>query len=110
MGAVQATGHALAMAKRNSLQGLISTRRRTKLDDGHVQFLHVLEDPALGLRRSSLSFRPETGALVLEESRAATGRTVIAFDLSPEELDTLAEVLSVWRVKRVATLRSEPVV
>lgn len=107
MGAFQTTGHAPAMAKRSATQRLITTRRRTKLDDGHVQFLHVLEDPALGPRRSSLSFRPETGVLVLEESRTATGKTTIVFDLSPEEVDTLAEALAVLRVKRVRILPSD---
>ena len=97
------------MAKRRAPQGLITTRRRTKLDDGLVQFLHVLDDPALGPKRSALSFKPKTGELVLEESRPATGKKTIVFDLSWDEADTLAEALAVWRGIRRSRLPMDPI-
>ena len=74
-----------------------------------MRFLHALDDPALGPKRSALSFKPKSGELVLEESRPATGKKTIVFDLSRDEADTLAEALAVWRGMRRPRLTMDPI-
>ncbi len=77
-----------------------TTQRMTQLDEGQVRFHHQHEDSPQGPRRSTLSFAPKSGLLVLEERGPGAAKRTLAFELSRDEADTLREALALARVRR----------